>query len=150
VIRLSDGVFGSCSVAAVGIACHEAGHAAQYAQGYSPIKIRNSLLMPAQIGSNAAWPLAIIGFFLGSQPLVLFGIILYVAVLLFQLITLPVEFNASRRAVSVIEQTGLLAGAERDGAVKVLRAAAMTYVASFAVTAANLLRLLLLANNRRK
>lgn len=80
----------------------------------------------------------------------LFGIILYVAVLLFQLITLPVEFNASRRAVSVIEQTGLLAGAERDGAVKVLRAAAMTYVASFAVTAANLLRLLLLANNRRK
>ena len=150
VIRLSDGVFGSCSVAAVGIACHEAGHAAQYAQGYSPIKIRNSLLLPAQIGSNAAWPLAIIGLFLGSQPLVLFGIILYVAVLLFQLITLPVEFNASRRAVSVIEQTGLLAGAERDGAVKVLRAAAMTYVASFAVTAANLLRLLLLANNRRK
>lgn len=149
VIRLSDGVYGSCSVAAVGIACHEAGHAAQYAQGYVPIKVRNAILRPAQIGSNVAWPLAILGLFLNSQPLVLFGIILYLAVLLFQLATLPVEFNASRRAISVIKQTGLLAGQESDGAVKVLRAAAMTYVASFAVTAANLLRLLLLANRRK-
>ncbi|HIU35039.1 MAG TPA: zinc metallopeptidase [Candidatus Fimenecus excrementigallinarum] len=148
VIRLSDGVYGGCSVAAVGIACHEAGHAAQYALGYVPIRVRNGLLRPAQIGSQISWPLAIVGLFLGSQPLVLFGIILYVAVMLFQLITLPVEFNASRRALAVIDETGLLSGAERDGAAKVLRAAAMTYVAAFAVTAANLLRLLLLANRR--
>ena len=148
VIRLSDGVYGGCSVAAVGIACHEAGHAAQYALGYVPIRVRNGLLRPAQIGSQISWPLAIGGLFLGSQPLVLFGIILYVAVMLFQLITLPVEFNASRRALAVIDETGLLSGAERDGAAKVLRAAAMTYVAAFAVTAANLLRLLLLANRR--
>ena len=148
VIRLSDGVYGGCSVAAVGIACHEAGHAAQYALGYVPIRVRNGLLRPAQIGSQISWPLAIGGLFLGSQPLVLFGIILYVAVMLFQLITLPVEFNASRRALAVIDETGLPSGAERDGAAKVLRAAAMTYVAAFAVTAANLLRLLLLANRR--
>lgn len=148
VIRLSDGVYGGCSVAAVGIACHEAGHAAQYALGYVPIRVRNGLLRPAQIGSQISWLLAIVGLFLGSQPLVLFGIILYVAVMLFQLITLPVEFNASRRALAVIDETGLLSGAERDGAAKVLRAAAMTYVAAFAVTAANLLRLLLLANRR--
>ena len=148
VIRLSDGVYGGCSVAAVGIACHEAGHAAQYALGYVPIRVRNGLLRPAQIGSQISWPLAIGGLFLGSQSLVLFGIILYVAVMLFQLITLPVEFNASRRALAVIDETGLLSGAERDGAAKVLRAAAMTYVAAFAVTAANLLRLLLLANRR--
>ncbi len=150
VIRLSDGVYGSCSVAAIGVACHEAGHAAQYAEGYSPIKIRNAILLPAQIGSRAAIPLAIIGIFMGSQLLMNFGILLYVAVMLFQLVTLPVEFNASRRAISVIEQTGLLAGQEVDGATKVLKAAAMTYVASFAMSAANLLRLLLLSSNRRK
>lgn len=150
VIRLSDGVYGSCSVAAIGVACHEAGHAAQHAEGYSPIKIRNAILLPAQIGSRAAIPLAVIGIFLGSQFLMNFGILLYVAVMLFQLVTLPVEFNASRRAIAVIEQTGLLAGQEVDGAAKVLKAAAMTYVASFAMSAANLLRLLLLSSNRRK
>lgn len=150
VIRLSDGVYGSCSIAAVGVACHEAGHAAQYADGYSPIKVRNVILFPAQIGSRAAIPLAIIGIFMGSQFLMNFGILLYVAVMLFQLVTLPVEFNASRRAISVIEQTGLLAGQEVDGAAKVLKAAAMTYVAAFAMSAANLLRLLLLSSNRRK
>lgn len=150
VIRLSDGVYGSCSIAAIGVACHEAGHAAQYAEGYSPIKVRNVILFPAQIGSRAAIPLAIIGIFMGSQFLMNFGILLYVAVMLFQLVTLPVEFNASRRAISVIEQTGLLAGQEVDGAAKVLKAAAMTYVAAFAMSAANLLRLLLLSSNRRK
>lgn len=148
VIRLSDGVYGSCSIAAVGIACHEAGHAAQHAEGYSPIKVRNALLLPAQIGSNAAIPLAIIGIFFGSQFLMNFGIFLYAAVMLFQLFTLPVEFNASRRALSVIQDTGLLAQAETDGAQKVLRAAAMTYVAAFAMSAANLLRLLLLTKRR--
>lgn len=149
VIRLSDGVFGSCSVAAVGIACHEAGHAAQHAEAYTPIKVRNAFLLPAQIGSNAAIPLAILGIFLGSQFLMNFGILLYAAVMLFQLFTLPVEFNASRRALAVIENTGLLSANEHDGAQKVLRAAAMTYVAAFAMSAANLLRLLLLTRNRR-
>lgn len=148
VIRLSDGVYGSCSIAAVGIACHEAGHAAQHAEGYSPIKVRNALLLPAQIGSNAAIPLAIIGIFFGSQFLMNFGIFLYAAVMLFQLFTLPVEFNASRRALSVIQDTGLLVQSETDGAQKVLRAAAMTYVAAFAMSAANLLRLLLLTKRR--
>lgn len=148
VIRLSDGVYGSCSIAAVGVACHEAGHAAQHAEGYSPIKVRNALLLPAQIGSNAAIPLAFVGIFLGSQLLMNLGIFLYAAVMLFQLFTLPVEFNASRRALSVIQETGLLAQTETDGAQKVLRAAAMTYVASFAVYAASLLRLILLAKRR--
>ena len=150
VIRLSDGVFGSCSVAAVGIACHEAGHAAQHAQGYVPIKLRNAFLTPARLGSQAGLPLAIIGIFLGSQFLINFGILLYVAVMLFQLLTLPVEFNASRRAIDVIEQQGMLSEQETADAGKVLRAAAMTYVASFAMSAANLLRLLLLASNRRR
>ena len=131
------------------MACHEAGHAAQHAEGYAPIKVRNAFLLPAQIGSNAAIPLAIIGIFLGSQFLMNLGIFLYAAVMLFQLCTLPVEFNASRRAISVIQDTGLLAEQEIGGAQKVLRAAAMTYVASFAMSAAQLLRLLLLTRNRR-
>lgn len=149
VIRLSDGVYGSCSIAAIGVACHEAGHAAQHAEGYMPIKVRNAFLLPAQIGSNAAIPLAIIGIFLGSQFLMNLGIFLYAAVMLFQLCTLPVEFNASRRAVSVIQDAGLLSSSEIGGAQKVLRAAAMTYVASFAVSAAQLLRLILLTGKRR-
>ncbi len=150
VIRLSDGVYGSCSVAAVGIACHEAGHAVQHAEGYTPIKIRNTILKPAQIGSQAAIPIAILGLILGFSSLVYFGIFLYIFIMLFQLATLPVEFNASNRAVKIIESTGMLSGEELNGTKRVLRAAAMTYVASFAVTAANLLRLILLANNRRR
>ena len=92
-IRLSDGVYGSCSVAAIGIACHEAGHAAQHAENYTPIKVRNALLMPCQIGSRAAIPLAVIGIFLGSQLLVNIGIFFYVFVMLFQLVTLPVDLT---------------------------------------------------------
>lgn len=148
-IRLSDGVYGSCSVAAIGIACHEAGHAAQYALGYKPIKVRNSLLGPCMIGSRAAIPLAILGIILSSQILMNVGIMLYALIMLFQLVTLPVEFNASSRAVKVISETGMLREDELDGAKKVLHAAAMTYVASFAVSAANLLRLILLSNRRR-
>ena len=150
VIRLSDDVYGSTSTAAIGVACHEAGHAAQHAENYTPIKVRNALLMPCQIGSRAAIPLAVIGIFLGSQLLVNIGIFFYVFVMLFQLVTLPVEFNASRRAVDVIENTGMLSYDELPGAKRVLKAAAMTYVASFAVSAANLLRLLLLTNNKRR
>lgn len=148
-VRLSDGVYGSCSVAAVGIACHEAGHAAQHLLGYTPIKIRNSLIPVCTIGSRAAIPLAILGIFLGSQILMNTGIMLYAFIMIFQLVTLPVEFNASSRAIKVIEETGMLREDESAGAKSVLKAAAMTYVASFAVSAANLLRLILLSNRRR-
>ncbi|MEG1845726.1 MAG: zinc metallopeptidase [Oscillospiraceae bacterium] len=148
-IRLSDGVYGSTSVAAIGIACHEAGHAAQHAESYKPIKIRNMLLLPCQIGSVAGIPLAILGLFLGSQILINVGIILYAAIMVFQLVTLPVEFNASSRAIKVIGETNILSEGEITGATKVLKAAAMTYVAAFAVSAANLLRLLLLFNRRQ-
>ena len=151
IISLSSGVYGSCSIAAVGIACHEAGHAAQHAEGYGPIKVRNVFVKPAQIGSTLAIPLAILGYILGFLGLVKFGIFLYVFIMLFQLVTLPVEFNASSRALKVIEQQNMLQGEEYDGAKKVLKAAAMTYVAAFAVSAANLLRLLtLLSGGKRR
>lgn len=143
VIRLSDGVFGSTSVAAVGIACHEAGHAAQHAEGYAPITVRNSLLPVCKIGSSLGIPLAIVGYFLGFQPLILIGLALYGLIFAFHLITLPVEFNASRRAIKVIDETQLLYDDEIGGAKSVLRAAAMTYVASMIVALANLLRLIL-------
>lgn len=150
VIRLSDGVFASSSVAAIGIACHEAGHAAQHAESYMPIKVRNSLLPVCQIGSYAGIPLAFIGYFLGFQPLVWIGILLYSVIILFQLITLPVEFNASERAVRVMEETALLRSDEEMSAAKrVLRAAAMTYVASLAVALANLLRFILIFTRKR-
>ena len=149
VIRLSDNVYNSTSVAAIGVACHEAGHAAQYAQGYSPIKIRNTVLPLANIGSKAGIPLAIIGLALSFEPLALAGIIFFSFAVLFQLITLPVEFNASNRALNVIESTGILSYEEKQGASKVLRMAAMTYVAALAVSIANLLRLILSMNRRR-
>ena len=140
VIRLSDGVYNSTSVAAVGIACHEAGHAAQHAQQYAPIKIRNTILPICNIGSYIGIPLAFLGYWLAFEPLILVGLALYSAIAVFQLVTLPVEFNASSRALQVIDECGLLADEERSKAAKVLRAAAMTYVASLAVTLANLLR----------
>lgn len=150
-IRLSEGVYGSTSLAAIGIACHEAGHAAQHAQAYKPIIIRNKLVPLANIGSSAGITIAVIGFFMGFEPLVLAGIILFSFVVAFQLATLPVEFNASRRALSVIEETHMLeSGAELNGAKKVLTAAAMTYVAAVLVSIANLLRLVLRFSNRRR
>ncbi|NLA76980.1 MAG: zinc metallopeptidase [Clostridiales bacterium] len=150
VIRLSQGVYNSTSVAAVGIACHEAGHAAQHAEGYAPIKIRNTILPVCNIGSSLGISLALIGIFMSFEPLIVIGICLYAAVTVFQLVTLPVEFNASRRAVEVIEGSGLLSEDEQSGAKKVLTAAAMTYVAALAVSAANLLRLILRYGNRRR
>lgn len=151
VIRLSDGVFGSSSVAAVGVACHEAGHAAQHAEGYAPITVRNSLLPVCRIGSTLGIPLAILGYFLGFQPLVWIGLALYGLIFAFHLVTLPVEFNASSRAIKVIDETQLLYGDEIGGAKAVLRAAAMTYVASMIVALANLLRLLLrFSRNQRR
>lgn len=149
VIRLSDGVFESTSVAAIGIACHEAGHAAQHAQGYVPIKIRNAILPVCNIGSRLGLPLAIIGYFLGFEPLVSIGLILYALIAIFQFATLPVEFNASKRAVNVIEETNMLAEDEIGGARKVLTAAAMTYVTALLVSIANLLRFVLRFSSRR-
>ena len=150
VIRLSDNVYNSTSVAAIGVACHEAGHAAQYAQSYVPIKLRNFILPVANLGSKLGFPLAILGFFLGFEPLAMFGVIFFGFAVLFQLITLPVEFNASKRALSVIESVDILDVEEKKGAKKVLTAAAMTYVAALAVSVANLLRLILIVNRRRK
>lgn len=149
VIRLSQGVYSASSIAAVGIACHEAGHAAQHAESYLPIKIRTSLVPVCNIGSHLGIPLALLGLFLNVQPLVIFGLVLYGAVFLFHLVTLPVEFNASRRAIKVIEDTNLLYDDEVSGAKKVLTSAAMTYVASMLVALASLLRLVLRFNRRR-
>lgn len=149
-ICLSQDVFNSRSVAAIGVACHEAGHACQHAQGYAALKIRNAVIPATRIGSWLGVPLALLGMFLYSEPLIYAGIILYGAVALFQLITLPVEFNASKRALQTIESNGFLEGEEYNGAKKVLTAAALTYVAALASALATLLRLFLIAgrNNR--
>lgn len=145
VIRLSREVYYGTSIASVGIACHEAGHAAQHAQSYAPIKIRNAIIPVCNIGSYLGLPLAFAGYFLGFEPLILVGLGLYSLIAVFQLITLPVELNASKRAVQVIDDNGLLRGEEEvNGAKKVLTAAAMTYVAALAVSLANLLRFVIL------
>ena len=145
-ICLSQNVFDSRSVAAIGVACHEAGHASQHAQGYAPLKIRNAVIPVTRIGSFLGVPLALIGMFLYSDPLIYAGIILYAAVAFFQLVTLPVEFNASKRALQTIETNGFLEGEEYNGAKKVLTAAALTYVAALASALATLLRLFLIVN----
>lgn len=147
-ICLSQSVFNSTSVAAIGVACHEAGHACQHAQGYAPLKLRNAVIPATRIGSYLGVPLALIGMFLYSNTLIYVGIILYAAVALFQFITLPVEFNASKRALQTIEANGFLEGEEYSGAKKVLTAAALTYVAALASALATLLRLFLIANRR--
>ncbi len=141
-IRLSSSVYGSASVAAIGVACHEAGHAIQHARGYAPLTIRNAIIPMTQLGSNLAFPLFFLGIFMGITPLQDFGILLFTAVVFFQLITLPVEFNASSRAVGAISDAGLLTPDEIDGTKKVLSAAAMTYLAALAVALANLVRLI--------
>jgi len=145
VIRLSEGVYHASSIAAVGIACHEAGHAAQHAEGYKPISVRNMLLPVANIGSASGLWIALIGLAMQATILVQIGIILYAFVALFQLVTLPVEFNASARALKVIEETNMLQGEEFTGAKKVLSAAAMTYVAALLVSIMSLLRVILRA-----
>ncbi len=150
VIRLSEGVYSSTSIAAIGIACHEAGHAAQHASDYLPIKIRNSVLPVCQIGSYAGIPLAFLGMLLSFEPLIFIGLLLYSFIMLFQLVTLPVELNASTRALAVIEETGLLRDDnELKGAKKVLTSAALTYVAALITSLANLLRFILIFTRRR-
>ena len=149
-IRLSRGVYDVTSVAAVGVAAHEAGHAVQYAVGYSPIKIRTAIIPVTQIGSYLSWPLLLIGLVLGSETLAMAGVLLFCAVVAFQLVTLPVEFNASNRALEALGASGYLKEEQLDGAGKVLRAAAMTYVAALAQAVSQLLRLLLIANRNRR
>ena len=151
-IRLSKGVYNVTSVAAVGIAAHEAGHAVQYAVGYNPIKLRTAIIPVTQIGSTLSWPILLVGLLLGSETLAMIGVLLFCAVVLFQLVTLPVEFNASNRALDTLGASGYLQEEQLSGAGKVLRAAAMTYVAALAQALAQLLRLLMIANrgNRRR
>ena len=150
VLRLSDEVYGSNSVASIGVAAHEAGHALQHASSYGPLLLRGTLVPVANIGSNVGPYLAIAGLFMGYDPLVNIGIILFSAAVLFYVVTLPVEFNASRRALAQIGQNNMLSQAELTGASKVLRAAAMTYLASALVAFANLARLILLSRGRRR
>jgi len=154
VIRLSDSVYDSPSTAAIGVACHEAGHAVQYAQSYGPIKLRAAIIPITNIGSKLAMPLILLGIILGaagnfSYFFVDLGIACFALSLIFQLVTLPVEFNASRRAMTTINQADLLTQEEQVGARKTLTAAAMTYVAAVAVSLAQLLRLILLFGGRR-
>ena len=149
VVRLSDSTYGNSSVGAIGVAAHEVGHAIQHATGYFPIKIRQAIIPVTQIGSTIAIPLAILGIIMSWNFLISIGIILFAAVVLFQLVTLPVEYNASRRAVRTLESEHLLEGEEFTGAKKVLNAAALTYVAALLVALANLIRLIALANRRR-
>ena len=151
-IRLSESVYDSASVAAVGVACHEAGHACQHAEGYFPNKLRSVILPVANFGSKLSWLFIIVGLMLPVQYdfVVTIGIALYAAAVLFTLVTLPVEFNASARALKTIKAYSLLTIAEYPGAQKTLRAAAMTYVASAATAILQLLRLILIANSRRR
>ncbi|WP_297289590.1 zinc metallopeptidase [uncultured Flavonifractor sp.] len=150
VIRLSDSVYDSTSIAAVGVAAHEAGHAVQYAQDYGPIKLRGAIIPVCNFSSQISILLIILGFVLYSRPLFAVGVILFAVATVFQVVTLPVEFNASRRAIHSLRDTNLLDEQELRGAKKVLGAAAMTYVAALLVSIAHLLRYLLLFNSRRR
>lgn len=148
-VNLSDSVYGSTSVAAIGVAAHEVGHAVQHAENYMPLTVRNAIIPVTRFGSGIAPFLIVLGFVF-FQPLVTIGIILYSAVTVFQLVTLPVEFNASSRAMKVLESDGLLQGEELAGARKVLSAAAMTYVAALIMSAASLLRMILIYGRRNR
>lgn len=151
VLRLSDGIYDSSSIAALGIAAHEAGHAIQHHTGYAPLHLRTAIYPVANLGSSLAFPLFFIGFiFSKSGPSVLMdiGILLFAGAVVFSVITLPVEFDASKRAVAILGERNYLDGTELDGARKVLNAAALTYVASTAMAAMQLLRMLLIRNSR--
>ena len=155
VIRLSQDVYDSTSTAAIGVACHEAGHAVQYAQNYGPIKLRAAIIPATNIGSMLAMPLILLGLLFSgfsemSMNLIYIGIACFGLSLVFQLVTLPVEFNASRRAIQTIEDANILTDEESKGAKRVLRAAALTYVAAAAVALMQLLRLVLLFGGRRR
>ena len=149
VLRLSDTVYGSTSVAAIGVAAHECGHAVQDQKDYAPLRIRNSLVPVANFGTMAAWPIIILGLIFGASSfLINLGILLFSLGVLFQLVTLPVEFDASRRAIEMLGSQGILYGDEVGQTKKVLSAAAMTYVAAAAAAILSLLRLLILFGGR--
>lgn len=150
VIRLSDSTYNSDSVAAIGVAAHEAGHAVQHAEGYAPIKIRNSMVPAVNVCSTLAMPLFIIGLILQIMDLAHIGIILFSVALVFQIVTLPVEFDASHRALKILNNSAMLEEDELRGARKVLTAAAMTYVAAVLSSALQILRLVLISNSRRR
>lgn len=155
VIRLSDSVYDSTSTAAIGVACHEAGHAVQHAENYAPVKLRTAIVPITNIGSKLSMPLIILGIVLSSFgnifiQIAYLGIICFCACVFFQLVTLPTEFNASSRALKAIESSHLLNDSEQRSAKKVLSAAAMTYVAALAVSIMQLLRLVLLVSGRRR
>ena len=149
VLRLSDSVYGQSSIAAVGVAAHETGHAIQHAVGYGPLVLRGTLVPIAQIGSGAGPALAIAGLIFGIPLLINIGILLFAGAVLFYLVTLPVEFNASKRAVAILAKTNPLSPTEIDGVKKVLTAAAMTYLASALTAIANLVRLILISRRNR-
>ena len=144
VLRLSDSVYNSTSVAAIGVAAHECGHAIQHQEDYAPLKLRTLSVPAANFGSFLSWPVIVIGLILGRPNIAQIGVVLFSLVVLFQLITLPVEFNASARALRVLEGQNLLMGNEMDGARKVLKAAALTYVAALFSSILQLLRLILI------
>lgn len=151
VLRLSDSVYGSDSIAAIGVAAHECGHAIQHQESYGPLKLRSTLVPVANFGTMLAWPIILVGLLLAqSQPLINFGIILFSTAVLFQLVTLPVEFNASRKAVQRLGEAGILYNQEISQSKNVLDAAALTYVAAAAATILQLLRLILLFGGRRR
>lgn len=153
VLRLSDTVYGQTSVAAVGVAAHECGHAIQHAKGYGPLKFRNVLVPVANFGAKIAWPLILVGLLINSESswfIMQAGIIAFSLAVLFQVVTLPVEFNASSRAIRVLADRGMMFGEEIVAAKKVLNAAALTYVAGAASSILQLLRLIILTGGRRR
>jgi uncharacterized protein len=150
VLRLSSGVYDGASVASVGVAAHETGHAIQHAQAYAPLAVRSAIVPVSQFGSWLAWPLFFIGFFFHSGTLMQLGILIFSTAVAFTLVTLPVEFDASGRAMRVLRAEGLVTADELVGVRAVLNAAALTYVAAAAVAILQLLRLLLLSNLRRE
>lgn len=149
-LALSDEVYGSTSLAAVGVAAHECGHAIQHDTGYAPLEFRSAIVPVANIGAQLSWPLFVAGLIFSIQPLLTLGIILFSLAVLFQLVTLPVEINASSRALNNLQSLGILGQNEIRGARKVLSAAALTYVAAFASSILQLLRLVILAGGRRR
>lgn len=150
VLRLSDAVYGNTSIAAIGVAAHECGHAVQHARNYVPLSVRSAIVPVANFGSQLSWPLFLAGLIFSFRPLLMIGILLFCAALLFQIVTLPVEFNASARALRMLDETGIMGRQEIRGTKKVLRAAAMTYVAAVIGSLLQLLRLLILSGAFRK
>mgnify|MGYP000050712741 CR=1 FL=1 len=148
-VNLSQDIFGQSSLAAVGVAAHECGHAIQHAIHYAPLEIRSAIVPLANFGSTLSWPLFFLGLIMSIHPLITAGIILFSLAVLFQLVTLPVEINASSRALRMLETTGILGREENSGARKVLTAAALTYVAALVSSILQLLRLIILAGGRR-